>query len=217
MKRQIRIVPALLTDDPAALNQMVNSISGVVPWAQVDIMDGQFVPSKSIGWQQVKAAKIPFDWEAHLMVKEPETYFSGFKSARARRVIFHFEAVIDVQTAIARARKLELDVGLALNPGTPVSAISDFLPLLDSVLIMSVVPGFYGSKFIPEVLDKVGQIRALKPEVSIGIDGGINESNLLEVAASGIDDICVGSAIFLAPDPQRSYRHLQALVDAASL
>ena len=128
MKRQIRIVPALLTDDPAALNQMVKSISGVVPWAQVDIMDGQFVPSKSIGWQQVKAAKIPFDWEAHLMVKEPETYFSGFKSARARRVIFHFEAVIDVQTAIARARKLELDVGLALNPGTPVSAISDFLP-----------------------------------------------------------------------------------------
>jgi ribulose-phosphate 3-epimerase len=217
MRRPIRIVPAILTDDPAALNQMVTSISGVVRWTQVDIMDGQFVPSKSIGWQQVKAAKLPFDWEAHLMVKEPETYFSGFKSARARRVIFHFEAVTDPKTTIARARKLDLDVGLALNPCTPVSAVSEFLPLLDSILIMSVVPGFYGSKFIPEVLDKVGQIRALKSEISIGIDGGIKESNILEVAASGVDDICVGSAIFLGADPKSSYRHLQALVDAANL
>ena len=215
--RPIRIVPAILTDDPGALNQMVKSISSAVQWAQVDIMDGQFVPSKSIGWQQVKAAKLPFDWEAHLMVQEPETYFSGFKAARARRVIFHFEGVTDVQASVAKARTLDLGVGLAINPGTPVSAILDFLPLLDSVLIMSVIPGFYGAKFIPEVLDKVGQIRALCPEISIGIDGGIKESNILEVAASGVDDICVGSAIFLAADPQASYRHLQAVVDAASL
>lgn len=204
-----------MTDDPAALNQMVKAVSSVIDWAQVDIMDGQFVPSRSVGWQEVKAAKLPFDWEAHLMVAEPETYFSGFKSARARRVIFHFEAANDVITTIAHARKLDLDVGLALNPGTPVSAIADYLPLLDSILIMSVVPGFYGSKFIPEVLDKVGEIRALKPDISIGIDGGIKESNILEVAASGVDDICVGSAIFLGADPKLCFRHLQTLVNAA--
>ncbi|APV44142.1 ribulose-phosphate 3-epimerase [Dehalogenimonas formicexedens] len=208
-------MPALLTDEAQALNKMVESISGQVPWAQVDIMDGQFVPSKSIGWREIKAAKLPFDWEAHLMVKEPESYFSGFKSARARRVIFHFEAVEDPRTVIEKAVKLDLEVGMAINPGTPVSAVVDFLPLLDSVLIMSVIPGFYGSKFIPEVLDKVGEIRAIRPEIPIGIDGGIKEANILEVTASGVDDICVGSGIFLSGDPAGSWRRLQALVNAA--
>ena len=207
----------MLTDDPSALNKMVKSISGEVRWAQVDIMDGRFVPSKSIGWQEIKAAKPRFDWEAHLMVTEPESYFSGFKSARARRVIFHFEAVDNPDRAINAARKLNLDVGMALNPGTPVSAVAEYIPLLDSILIMSVIPGFYGSKFIPEVLDKVGEIRAIKPDIPIGIDGGIKESNILDVAASGVDDICVGSGIFLSADPGASWRHLQALVDAAGI
>ena len=192
-------------------------MSGTVKWAQVDIMDGQFVSSKSVGWQEVKAAKLPFDWEVHLMVREPETYFSGFKSARARRVIFHFEAAADPYAVIASARKLDLDVGMALNPDTTVSDAAGCLPLLDSVLIMSVIPGFYGAKFIPGVLDKVGQIRALAPEISIGVDGGIKEANIIEVAASGVDDICVGSAIFLGADPAASYRRLQGLVDAATL
>ena len=177
-------------------------------------MDGQFVPSKSIGWQEVKAAKLPFDWEAHLMVKDPETYFSGFKSARVRRVIFHFEAVTDPPAVIAAARKLDLDVGMALNPGTPVSAAVECFSLLDSILLMSVVPGFYGAKFIPEVLNKVGEIRALNPEISIGIDGGIKDSNILDVALSGGDDICVGSAIFMGADPADSYRRLQAAVNS---
>jgi ribulose-phosphate 3-epimerase len=103
---------------------------------------------------------------------------------------------------------------MAINPGTPVSAIVEYLPLLDSVLIMSVIPGYYGSKFIPEVLDKVGEIRAISPDMPIGIDGGIKESNILEVAASGVSDICVGSGIFLSADPVASWRHLQSLVDA---
>ncbi|XUX01164.1 MAG: ribulose-phosphate 3-epimerase [Dehalogenimonas sp.] len=214
MSRQIRVVPALLTNDVPALNKMVKAISSAVQWAQVDIMDGQFVPSNSIGWQEIKAAKPKFDWEAHLMVKEPESYFSGFKSARARRIIFHFEAVTDPKVTIDAARKLDLDIGMALNPGTPVSAVAEYLPLLDSVLIMSVIPGFYGSKFIPEVLDKVGEIRAIRSEIPIGIDGGIKERNILEVTASGVDDICVGSGIFLSADPAASWRHLQTLVDA---
>ena len=216
MAKRIRIVPAILTDDATALGRMVHSIKGVADWAQVDIMDGEFVPSKSIGWQAVKAAKLPFDWEVHLMVKEPETYFSGFKAARARRVVFHFEAVSDPSTVIAAARKLGLDVGLAINPGTPVSAVAEYFPLLDNILLLSVIPGFYGAKFIPEVLDKVGEIRAVAPELSIGIDGGIKDANILEVAASGVDDICVGSGIFLGADPAACYRHLQAIVDAAT-
>ncbi len=216
MVRRIRIVPAILTDDTAALRRMVQSVKSVVEWAQVDIMDGEFVPSKSIGWQAVKAAKLPFDWEVHLMVKEPETFFSGFKAARARRVVFHFEATSDPRTVITAARKLGLDVGMAINPGTMVEEVAEYLPLLDSILLLSVQPGFYGAKFIPEVMDKVGEIRALAPELSIGIDGGIKDANILEVAASGVDDICVGSGIFMGADPAACYRHLQAIVDAIS-
>ncbi len=216
MAGRIRIVPAILTDDASALKGMIQSMKGVVDWAQVDIMDGEFVPSRSIGWKAVKEAKLPFDWEAHLMVKEPETYFSGFKAARARRVIFHFEAATDPGVVIAEARKLGLDVGIAINPGTPVSVVAEYFPLLDSVLLLSVNPGFYGAKFIPEVLDKVGEIRAAAPELSIGIDGGIKEANIVEVASSGVDDICVGSGIFLGADPAACYRHLQMIVDAVS-
>lgn len=178
-------------------------------------MDGDFVSSRSIGWRDIKSAKLPFNWEAHLMVNEPETYFSGFKSAGARRVIFHLEASKDPCAVIDAAHKLELEVGIALNPGTPVSAAAGLLPLIDNILIMSVVPGFYGSKFIPECLNKIGEIRALAPDISIGIDGGIKEVNILDAAFSGVDDICVGSGIFQNGDPVTNHRRLQLIVDAA--
>ncbi|MEL7561835.1 ribulose-phosphate 3-epimerase [Dehalogenimonas sp. 4OHTPN] len=215
MFRCVRIVPAILTDDPQVLRVMAKQLKGAVDWAQVDIMDGEFVPSRSIGWRDVKSVKLPFDWEAHLMVNEPETYFSGFRSAGARRVIFHFEASKNPYAVIDIARKLGLEVGIALNPETPVSMATGLLPLIDSILIMSVIPGFYGSKFIPECLDKAGEIRALAPNISIGIDGGIKEANIVEVALSGVDDICVGSGIFLSGDPAANQRRLQGIVDAA--
>ena len=214
--RKVRIVPAMLTDDAAAFKRMAGSIKGATDWVQVDIMDGEFVPSCSINWQAVKAAKLPFNWEAHLMVKNPETYFSGFKCARAQRVIFHFEAVTEPTAVIAAARKLDLEVGMAINPETAVAAIAEYLPLLDSILILSVNPGFYGAKYIPDVLNKVGELRAIAPDIKIAIDGGVKEDNILEVAASGVDDICVGSGIFRAAEPAASCRRLQAMVDAAS-
>ncbi|MEN8614637.1 ribulose-phosphate 3-epimerase [Dehalogenimonas sp. THU2] len=214
--RKVRVVPAILTDDVTALKKMADQIREAVTWAQVDIMDGGFVPSKSIGWQAAKAAELPFAWEVHLMVKDPETWFSDFKFAGASRVIFHFEAAPEPRCVIESARKLGLDVGMAINPETSVATVAEFLPLLDNVLLMSVNPGFYGAKFIPEVLQKISQIRALLPNISISIDGGIKEANLLEVVSSGVDDICVGSAVFCTPDPAESYRRLQSMVDAAT-
>ena len=211
--RKTRVVPAILTDNAQALRDMGRQMKGVADWVQVDIMDGEFVPSRSIGWQSVKAAKLSFTWEAHLMVREPESYFSGFKSAGAQRVVFHYEAAADPAAVIAAAGKLGLEVGMALNPETPAMAAAPYLDRLDSVLLLSVNPGFYGAEYIPEVLDKVSQLRALYPEVHIGIDGGIKVDNILEAAASGVDDICVGSGIFRAPDPAAAWRKLQALVN----
>ena len=109
---------------------------------------------------------------------------------------------------ISAARRLGLSVGLAVNPETPVSAIKPFLNKIDGVLFLSVHPGFYGAKFIPEVLDKIRTLRHQQPDINIGIDGGIKESNIASIAASGVNDICVGSAIFLQPDPAAGYREL---------
>lgn len=211
--KNTRVVPAILTDNASAVREMGRAMKGVADWVQVDIMDGEFVPSRSIGWQSVKAAKLSFDWEAHLMVREPESYFSGFKSAGARRVVFHYEATPDPAAVIAAAEKLGMEVGMALNPETTTEAAAPFLDRLDSVLLLSVNPGFYGAEYIPGVLDKVGELRALAPELHIGIDGGIKADNILEVAASGVDDICVGSGIFRAPDPVAAWRKLQTLVN----
>ena len=103
-------------------------------------------------------------------------------------------------------------VGLAINPETP---LSDFLPLaeeVDGVLFLSVNPGFYGKPFIPEVLDKLAELRKAVPGLRTGIDGGIKEGNIAEVAKTGVDDICVGSAIMKQPDPAESWYYLQSLI-----
>ncbi len=150
------------------------------------------------------------------MVQDPADYFRGFKEAGAQRVVFHYEAAGHREQTIAQARAMGLQVGLAVNPETPVSALQPLLDRVDSVLFLSVNPGFYGAPFIPEVLDKVRELRRLNPRADIGIDGGIKESNLKLVAQSGVDSICVGSAIFREPDPGKAFRHLQSLADQAA-
>ena len=109
-----------------------------------------------------------------------------------------------------------MNVGLAVNPDTTISDISPLLDKLDCVLFMSVHPGFYGSKFIPDVLDKVADFRLAYPDMEIGIDGGIKEGNIARVARSGANSICVGSAIFCQEQPGESYNRLVALANGAS-
>jgi ribulose-phosphate 3-epimerase len=185
-------------------------------YVQIDIMDGQFVPSRSINWKHLAAIKTKLSWEAHLMVLHPEDQFEGFKQAGAKKVVFHYEATQSPREVISFARDLGLGVGLAVNPETTVSAILPLTGEIDSLLFLSVVPGFYGSKFIPEVLDKIAEFRRARPDMEIGIDGGIKESNIVQIARAGADVICVGSAIFLQPDPAVSFRHLQSLIKQAS-
>ena len=211
-----KVVPALLTDDPKALETMVRQAETFTDYVQFDIMDGQFVPSRSITCDNLATLPMKLSWEAHIMVQHPEDYLESFWKAGAQRVVFHYEATTSPQKVISLARNLGVGVGLAINPATP---ISDVLPLtnkVDSVLFLSVHPGFYGAKFIPEVLNKVREFRNAQPGMEIGIDGGIKESNITQIAQSGLDVIYVGSAIFLQPQPGESFRHLQALAREGS-
>ena len=114
---------------------------------------------------------------------------------------------------IALVRELGRQTGLAVNPETPISAIAPLVGEVDSVLFMSVQPGYYGSPFIPEVLDKIRKFRRKYPDMEIGIDGGVKEGNITRIARSGVDVIYVGSAILLQPQPDESYHHLLALIN----
>jgi len=216
MSKTIQIVPAILTDDPKALETMLRQTETFTSYAQLDIMDGQFVPSQSITCEHIAKLTIKLDWEAHLMVLHPESHLEDFKRAGTKKIVFHYEATDSPSEVISLVRNIGLEVGLAVNPETPVSAILPLASKIDGVLFLAVNPGFYGSKFIPEVLDKIREFRKAQPNMEIGIDGGIKESNISQIARSGVDVICVGSAILQQPQPGESYRHLLALAEASA-
>jgi ribulose-phosphate 3-epimerase len=214
MSNNIRTVPAILTDDPIALGKMVLQTESFTDYAQFDIMDGRFVPSRSVSCEQIASLRTKLTWEAHLMVLHPEDCLEDFQRAGAQRIVFHYEASPSPDQVIRQIKKLGMQAGLALNPGTSADVIRPLLGELDGVLFLSVNPGFYGAKFIPEVLDKIVAFRKSHPRLELGIDGGIKEDNITEIAATGVNVIYVGSAIFLQPDPAASYRRLTRLAEA---
>ena len=143
MVKQIKIVPAILTEDPRELEAIVQEAETFADYAQFDFMDGRFVPSRSITYQDLMTIPIKFSWEAHLMVECPQDYLDNMRKAGAKKVIFHYESTSSPQSVISRARELGLELGLAINPETNVRT---FLPLVDdvdSVLFLTVQPGFY--------------------------------------------------------------------------
>jgi len=213
MSKSIRAVPAILTDDPKELETLVRLTETFTDFAQLDIMDGRFVPSRSITCEDIAGLKMKLKWEAHLMILQPETYLEDFRKAGAEKIVFHYEATQKPGEVIAQIKNLGISAGLAVNPETPLSAITPLVKNVDSVLFLAVNPGFYGAQFIPEVLDKIEAFRRAQPELEIGIDGGIKEGNIARIAQAGVDVIYIGSAIFRQADPGESYRRLLALAE----
>ncbi len=216
MTEPSRVVPAILTEDPKALATMIRQAESFTTYVQFDIMDGHFVPSRSITRKHLAALSTKLGWEAHLMVERPEDHLEGFRQAGAQKVVFHYEATPSPREVISHARGLGLEVGLAVNPETPVATILHLVSEVDSILFLTVHPGFYGSQFLPEVLEKVPELRRTQPEIEIGVDGGIKEGNIAQVAQAGVNVIYVGSAIFLQPQPSESFSRLLALAQEGS-
>jgi ribulose-phosphate 3-epimerase len=201
----MKIVPAILTDNPQDLKRMLGQAETFTDFVQIDFMDGDFVPSKSIGPENLAKIEMRIGWEAHLMVKDPIHCVSLLNKEGLKRVIFHWEADPNPKSIVAAIRDLGLAVGLAVNPETALSRFEDLIPRIDSVLFLSVHPGFYGSPFVEDVLEKIREFRFRFPSVVIGIDGGVALDNIQRLKALNMDYACVGSRIFRHDDPRKSY------------
>lgn len=201
----MEIVPAILTKDKNEFSDMFEMSEQFANMVQVDIMDGKFVPSESIKQEDLKGHKASKFVEAHLMVIDPLEWIDAFYEFGAKRIIFHLEVPGNKEKIIQKIRSRGLGVGIAVNPDTKIEDISNLVGNVDTVLFMSVVPGFYGSKFIPSVLDKIKEFSKIYPGKPVGIDGGVKLSNIEQIVSFGVEFICVGSALLKSEDSSKSY------------
>ena len=201
--KKIQISPSILSAD---FNQLGNEIKRLedsgADMIHVDVMDGHFVPNLTIGPPVIKALKkessILFD--VHLMIAPVHKYIKAYSDAGADIITIHPEATEDLTASISKIKELKKKVGVSLNPETKVDIIRDILNQIDLVLIMSVNPGFGGQKFMPEVLDKVKELKEIQNNENLNfdieIDGGINFENSKIVIEAGANILVSGTTIF---------------------
>jgi ribulose-phosphate 3-epimerase len=201
--KKIQISPSILSADFSQLGNEIKRLEeGGADLIHVDVMDGHFVPNLTIGPPVIEALKkncsIKFD--VHLMISPVHKYIKAYSDAGADIITIHPEATDDLPASIQKIKDLGKQVGLSLNPETKINVIKDYLNEIDLVLIMSVNPGFGGQKFMPEVLDKIRELKSIQIKQNIDfdieIDGGINFENSKIAIEAGANILVSGTTIF---------------------
>ena len=217
----VRIAPSILSANFANLAEEIRVVEEAgAHYIHVDVMDGHFVPNITIGPPVVssirKATSLPLD--VHLMITEPDRYIPAFVEAGANIVTVHAEAVTHLDRTVEFIRAHNVQVGVALNPATPLAAVEHVLDVVDLVLIMTVNPGFGGQKFIPYTSRKVRRLREMIQDEGhhavIEVDGGIDVDTIAEVVPAGAEILVAGSAIFRSPEPARAVKEMLAKASA---
>ena len=201
--KKIQISPSILSADFSQLGNEIKRLEeGGADMIHVDVMDGHFVPNLTIGPPVIKALRkqcsIKFD--VHLMISPVHKYIEAYAEAGADIITIHPEATDNLEESISKIKSLNKKVGVSLNPESKVDLITNYLEKIDLVLIMSVNPGFGGQKFMPEVLDKVKQLKEIKSKnnmnFDIEIDGGINFDNCQSAIEAGANILVSGTTVF---------------------
>lgn len=207
MTRHIKIAPSILSADFARLGQEVIEVETAGgDYVHVDVMDGHFVPSITLGPLVVEAVRretsLPLD--VHLMVEEPERHLADFCAAGADGLTVHVETCPHLHRTVQQIKELGCWAGVALNPSTPITSLEEILPYVDLVLVMTVNPGFGGQSLIDGTLSKIRRVRAMLDELgssaNLEVDGGVDAGTTPRVVKAGANVLVAGSAIFEASE-----------------
>ncbi len=209
----ITVIPAILEKSLDAIQAKVAVAKTFSDIAQLDVMDGVFVPNTTFADPQAIAA-IDYQFEVHLMITKPELYAAMWNIPNVKRIIVHYEAVSNVQHMIDQLKKMEKEVGIALNPGTPSHVLSDVIDQLDMVLVMGVDPGFSGQKFQHDAIEKIKELKGMRSDLVVAVDGGVNMYNRARIIDAGATVLDAASAIWSQKDPAAAYTALVTGVTA---
>jgi len=201
------IIPAIIATNQEELNQRINKVKDHVKTLQLDVMDGNFVPTHSLDFN-FTLPETDCKYEAHLMVNNPEEWIEKNHQI-ADVILVHIESTQEPEKIIELVKSKGKKIGFVLNPDTPTEKIRPFLDNIDEVLIMTVNPGYYGSKFLPETLEKVKELRALKPNLEIEVDGGIGLETIEQAYKAGANLFITGSYLQKSEDVTEAIKALE--------
>jgi ribulose-phosphate 3-epimerase len=207
MKYKDKIIPAIIAKTQKEFDERISKVMDFVDLIQLDFMDGKFVPNKSIDFD-FKLQKTKCNFEAHLMMKNPERWIEK-NYMKVDTILAHFESCDDPLKIIDLVKSKKKRMGFVLNPETSARKIEKYLDDLDQVLIMTVNPGFYGSPFLPEMIDKISELRGMKTDLDIEVDGGITPETIYKVYNAGANMFVSGSYIVNAANVQMAIEKLK--------
>ncbi len=214
------IAPSILSADFGNIRSEITLLHEAgARWFHFDVMDGSFVPPITFGAELVKSVRNDTDayFDVHLMVHNPERQITSFKEAGADMVTVHYETCPHLHYVVDTIHKHDMDAGVVINPGTPVSVLSDIVTSVDLVLIMSVNPGWGGQPFIKQTYTKLTELKQLleynQTQPLIQVDGGVKADNASRLSAAGAQVFVAGSSIYKSTDPSAAFHDLTAKVN----